>query len=155
MAPENPLSHVIQHPLKEIPADLGMLTPKGVITVLSDQIVMMIAGRPAADVRAAAAGAPPRRHRRRSAAWCRPASANFVETVCQYLRKEVAEPVLGVHTDRFIQYVWSVFFFVLTINLLGLLPIPPISALFGTAPRRHRDRQHLGDGDARHRSRWS
>ena len=42
MAPENPLSHVIQHPLKEIPADLGMLTPKGMITVLSDQIIMMI-----------------------------------------------------------------------------------------------------------------
>ena len=42
MAPENPLSHVIQHPLKEIPADLGILTPRGVITLLSDQIVMMI-----------------------------------------------------------------------------------------------------------------
>jgi F-type H+-transporting ATPase subunit a len=58
--------------------------------------------------------------------------ANFVEAVCQYLRKEIAEPNLGEHTDRFIKYIWTVFFFVLTMNLLGLLPIPAISALFGT-----------------------
>ena len=58
--------------------------------------------------------------------------ANFFETVCEYLRREIAEPVLGVHTDRFIRYVWSAFFFVLTVNMLGLLPIAPVSALFGT-----------------------
>ena len=59
-------------------------------------------------------------------------SANMLEAVCDYLRKEVAEPVLHEHTDRFIKYIWSVFFFVLTINILGLLPIPVISNLFGT-----------------------
>ena len=131
MAPENPLSHVIQHPLKEIPADLGMLTPKGVVTLLSDQIVMMIvAGLLLVFVL-------PLLLRRRAGAdpigrLVPTGFGNFVETVCQYLRKEIAEPVLGVHTDRFIQYVWSAFFFVLTINLLGLLPLHPISALFGT-----------------------
>jgi F-type H+-transporting ATPase subunit a len=59
-------------------------------------------------------------------------SANMLEAVCEYLRTEVAEPVLHEHTDRFIKYVWSVFFFVLTVNILGLLPIPVISQLFGT-----------------------
>ena len=48
------------------------------------------------------------------------------------LRKEVAEPALHEHTDRFIKYIWSVFFFVLTVNILGLLPIPAVSTLFGT-----------------------
>jgi len=57
--------------------------------------------------------------------------ANFFEVVCQYLRKEVAAPVLGEHTDRFIPYVWSAFFFVLTLNVLGLFPIAPLSALGG------------------------
>ena len=38
----SPLSHVIPHPLHQQDYDLGMLTPEGVITVLSDQIVMMI-----------------------------------------------------------------------------------------------------------------
>jgi len=58
-------------------------------------------------------------------------SANALEAICDYLRKEVAEPALHEHTDRFIKYIWSVFFFVLTVNLLGLIPIPAVSNLFG------------------------
>ncbi len=131
MAPDNPLAHVIQHPMREVPADLGILTPRGVVTLLSDQIVMMIV-----------AGAllvlfVPSLVRRRAGQdvigrLVPTGFANFFETVCQYLRREVAEPVLGRHTDRFIKYVWSAFFFVLTVNLLGLLPIQSVSALFGT-----------------------
>ncbi len=131
MAPENPLSHVIQHPLREVPADLGMLTPRGVVTLLSDQIVMMIVAGlllvlfvPALVRRRAGKDAIGRH--------VPTGFANFFETVCQFLRREVAEPVLGKHTDRFIKYVWSAFFFVLTVNLLGLLPLHPVSALFGT-----------------------
>jgi F-type H+-transporting ATPase subunit a len=59
-------------------------------------------------------------------------SANGLEAVCEYIRKEIAEPALHEHTDRFIKYIWSVFFFVLTVNILGLLPIPVVSKLFGT-----------------------
>jgi len=59
-------------------------------------------------------------------------AANGLEAVCEYLRKEVAEPALHEHTDRFIKYIWSVFFFVLTVNILGLLPIPAVSNLLGT-----------------------
>jgi F-type H+-transporting ATPase subunit a len=59
-------------------------------------------------------------------------AANGLEAVCDYLRREVAQPVLLEHTDRFIKYIWSVFFFVLTVNVLGLLPIPVVSKLFGT-----------------------
>lgn len=131
MAPENPLSHVIQHPLKEIPADLGMLTPKGVVTLLSDQIVMMIV---AGFVLTLLVPILVRRRAGNDAVGrlVPTGFANFFETVCEYLRKEIAEPVLGVHTDRFIRYVWSAFFFVLTVNLLGLLPIAPVSALLGT-----------------------
>jgi F-type H+-transporting ATPase subunit a len=56
----------------------------------------------------------------------------MLEAICEYIRKEVAAPVLHEYTDRFIKYIWSVFFFVLTVNILGLLPIPVISNLFGT-----------------------
>ena len=38
----NPLDHVVQHPLKEVPMDAVALTPNGVITVLSDHIAMII-----------------------------------------------------------------------------------------------------------------
>ena len=44
LASANPLEHVVEHPLKTVSVDLGgwPLTPKGEITVMSDQIVMLI-----------------------------------------------------------------------------------------------------------------
>jgi len=127
MASENPLGHVVQHPIRQINADLGFLTPEHKITVLSDQIVMMLVAAfllivlvPLLVRRRAGSDAIGRLVPR---GW-----GNFFEVVCQYLRKEAVEPVLGAHTDRFIPYIWSVFYFVLTVNLLGLLPIQPLAA---------------------------
>jgi F-type H+-transporting ATPase subunit a len=117
--------------LIERPANLGPLTPNGVITVFSDQIAMIaLAGV------LLIALVPMMVRRRRGKgdveALVPAGGANLLEAVCQYIRKEVAEPALHEHTDRFIKYIWSVFFFVLTVNILGLLPIPAISSLFGT-----------------------
>ncbi len=57
---------------------------------------------------------------------------NFFESICSYLRTEVARPALGKYTDGFIPYIWTVFFFVLFCNLLGLLPLPAVTKwLFG------------------------
>jgi F-type H+-transporting ATPase subunit a len=47
---------------------------------------------------------------------------NLIESVCVFLREEVARPVMGDHTDRYVGFVWTVFFFVLTLNLLGMIP---------------------------------
>ena len=47
---------------------------------------------------------------------------NTVETVVIYIRDEIARPNLGAKTDRFLPYLLTVFFFILTCNLLGLLP---------------------------------
>ena len=63
-------------------------------------------------------------------------AGNFFESICNYLRNEVARPALGEHTDRFIAYIWSAFFYVLFCNLLGLLPLESITrpltrAVFG------------------------
>ncbi len=52
---------------------------------------------------------------------------NFIETICDYLRKEVAQPALGEYADRFVPYIWSAFFYVLFCNILGLLPLEPIT----------------------------
>jgi len=136
IAAENPLEHIVQHPLVTRPSPLKgilgkALSQEGVITLLSDQIVMMIL-----------AGlllilfVPVLARRRRGADVVGrhvPAGfANFLEATCEYLRKEVAEPALGEHSDRFVKYIWSVFFFILTVNLLGLLPVPALSKLAGT-----------------------
>ena len=129
--PESPLEHVVQHPLIEVPAHLGPLTPDGKITIFSDQIAMIaLAGL----LLVALVPLLVRRRRGGSGvdAMVPAGAANGLEAVCEYLRKEVAEPALHEHTDRFIKYIWSVFFFVLTVNILGLLPIPSVSSLLGT-----------------------
>jgi F-type H+-transporting ATPase subunit a len=131
MQQENPLEHIVQHPLIERPADLGPLTPNGVVTLFSDQIAMLLL----AGVLLAALLPPLVRKRRGSQgvdALVPSGSANAVEAVCQYLRKEIVEPTLQQHTDRFIKFIWTAFFFVLTVNVLGILPIPAVSALFGS-----------------------
>lgn len=52
---------------------------------------------------------------------------NFLEVICEFLRDFVAKPNLGPYTDAFIPYVWTVFFFILMNNLLGLLPLEPLT----------------------------
>lgn len=127
----SPLEHIVQHPLIQRPASLGPLTPEGKITLFSDQIAMIAL---AGVLLIALVPVLVRRRRGRGAidGLVPTGAANGLEAVCEYIRKEVAEPSLHQHTDRFIKYIWSVFFFVLTINILGLLPIPVISSLFGT-----------------------
>jgi F-type H+-transporting ATPase subunit a len=125
------LSHVLQHPLITQPADWGFLTPHKVITVLSDHIVSTItAGLLLALV------LPMLVRRRRGTdeigGMVPAGGANFLEAICEYLRKEVAEPNLGPYTDRFIKFIWTLFFFLLVNNLLGLIPISSVAPLFGT-----------------------
>jgi F-type H+-transporting ATPase subunit a len=128
---ESPLSHIVQHPLVETPASLGPLTPEGKITIFSDQIAMLVL---AGVLLIALVPVLVKRRKGKDGVSAMVASGagNALEAICEYIRKEVAEPALGPHTDRFIKYIWSVFFFVLTVNLLGLLPIPSVTALFGT-----------------------
>lgn len=49
--------------------------------------------------------------------------AQLVEVICVYLREEVVRPLLGDRTDRLMPILWSIFFFILVNNLLGLLPL--------------------------------
>lgn len=48
---------------------------------------------------------------------------NLIETVCVFIREEMARPFLGNQTDKHIGFVWTIFFFVLTLNLLGMVPL--------------------------------
>jgi F-type H+-transporting ATPase subunit a len=54
---------------------------------------------------------------------------NLIETVCVFIREEMARPFLGDQTDRHIGFVWTVFFFVLTLNLLGMIPFGKLITL--------------------------
>ena len=48
---------------------------------------------------------------------------NVIETICVFLREDVARPFLREHTDRYIGVLWSLFFFILGLNLMGLIPL--------------------------------
>ena len=54
---------------------------------------------------------------------------NLVESVCVFLREEVARPIMGDHTDKYIGFIWTVFFFILSLNLLGMVPSEKIIVL--------------------------
>ena len=115
---ENPLEHVVRHP---------MIQRNG-ITLLDSHIVMlMLAGL----LLMLLLPIWVRRRRGTDAVGSLvPAGAgNAIEAICEYLRKEVAQPNLHQHTDRFIKFIWTVFFFILTVNLLGLLPLGGIKIL--------------------------
>jgi F-type H+-transporting ATPase subunit a len=131
VAAESPLEHVVRHPIVQREADLGILTPEGVITWLDNHIAMIIL---AGLLLILLVPALVRRRRSKTGvgAMVPTGAGNAIEAICEYLRKEVAYPSLQEHTDRFIKYLWSVFFFILTINLLGLLPISPVAGLFGS-----------------------
>ncbi len=126
----NPLSHVVPHPILQKELDLGFpWTPQGVVTVLSDQIVIMILG--ALLLCLVFPVLARRRRGKEGVAALVPAGfAAFVEMICEYWRKEVAEPHLGEHADRFIKFIWTSFFFVLTLNLLGLPPLGTLTPVF-------------------------
>jgi F-type H+-transporting ATPase subunit a len=50
---------------------------------------------------------------------------NFFEAILSFLRTEVFRPALGENTDRFVPFLWTVFFFILLCNLIGMIPLNP------------------------------
>jgi F-type H+-transporting ATPase subunit a len=48
---------------------------------------------------------------------------NFFEAILSFLRTELVRPALRENADRFTPFIWTVFFFILFCNLLGLIPV--------------------------------
>lgn len=61
---------------------------------------------------------------------------NLFESMLVFIRDEVARPAIGHHdADRFLPFLWTIFFFILACNLLGMFPWlgAPTGALATTA----------------------
>ena len=57
--------------------------------------------------------------------------AQLIETLVQGLRDGVIEPLLGKKTsDHFLPFLLSLFFFILTLNLLGFIPFADFQSFF-------------------------
>ncbi|MCH7720008.1 MAG: F0F1 ATP synthase subunit A [Planctomycetes bacterium] len=63
--------------------------------------------------------------------------AGLFEALLQFIRQEVAQPVLKHRTDQFIPFLWTLFFFILFCNLLGMIPLEPIVYLLSGRTVRH------------------
>ncbi|MGD2108329.1 MAG: F0F1 ATP synthase subunit A [Phycisphaerae bacterium] len=128
LATSNPLDHVVQWTYQKL--DLGapdtVFTPGGQVTVLSNHVIMQII---AVLVLVLLIPRFARLHSSGDAVHdLTPRGfGNFIESICAYFRNEVARPVLQEHTDRFIPYIWTAFFYILCVNLLGLLPLEPLT----------------------------
>ena len=135
---DDPLSHVIPHELSFSWAKFGDYTITNHVVHADRQraslllIVMPIAAR--------AKGVVPTGFR------------NLVEAVLQFLREDMARPALGQETDKFIPFIWTMFFLILTANLLGMIPLGAFAAPIDVAPeahRRHGDGQPVDHGRPR------
>jgi F-type H+-transporting ATPase subunit a len=94
----------------DLPKVFGFQLTRFMVLELVAALLMLLIFVPLA--RRIATGSPPR-----GVLW------NLFEAVLLFLRDEVARPAIGHHdADRFVPFVWNIFFFVLFCNLLGIVP---------------------------------
>ncbi|HVP09596.1 MAG TPA: F0F1 ATP synthase subunit A [Phycisphaerae bacterium] len=125
---DNPISHVADHPWVTINAGQGYLRQ---CTLLSNHIIMLMVAAVLLML-FLPIWVRPRRTGDEVNQLAPRGMGNLIELICEFLRDKIASQHFGPYTDRFISYIWTVFFFILTCNLLGLLPLQPISkAIFG------------------------
>jgi F-type H+-transporting ATPase subunit a len=110
---KNPLEHVVDHPIVSTSGGWFILTNHMVMMVIAAGLMLLIFPRltkPYRDGKLVPTG-----------------TRNFFEAIMMYVRNDVAKPVLAEHTDRFMPFLWTLFFFILFCNLLGLLPLDVIT----------------------------
>jgi F-type H+-transporting ATPase subunit a len=113
LAGSNPLEHVIDHPIIKTDSGWYIVTNHMVMMIISALLMLLIF--------------PLITRRYRSGEMVPTGTRNFFEAILMFLRDDVAKPVLGDETDRFMPFLWTMFFFILFNNLLGLLPLEPIT----------------------------
>lgn len=112
METDNPLTHIVDHPILTS-GEWWLLTNHMVMMFLAAALMLIIF--------------LPMTRRYQGGELVPTGTRNMFEAVLVYLREDVVRPVMGPHTDRFIPYLWTLFFFILFMNLLGLLPLEPLT----------------------------
>jgi F-type H+-transporting ATPase subunit a len=120
----SPLSHVVDHPTLEfphwqspsyaleihLPRILGFQVTRFMVTEVIAAVLMLLILPIVA------------RHVQKSHV-TRGWFMNLFESLLLFIRDQVARPAIGGHgADHFLPYLWTLFFFILFNNLLGLIP---------------------------------
>lgn len=108
LAEGSPLDHIVDHPLVEVDG-WWVLTNHMVMMGLAALLMLLIF--------------PLITRAYRDGKHVPTGTRNFFEAILVYLREDVAKPLLGEKTDVYIGYIWTLFFFILFMNVLGLLPL--------------------------------
>ncbi|QOV89145.1 F0F1 ATP synthase subunit A [Humisphaera borealis] len=112
-AGDDPLSHVVDHPL------IGNWFSSHMFMLFLTAAIMLLVF-------------PKLTRRYRSGELVPTGTRNFFEALLIYVREDIARPVLAENTNKFIPYLWTLFFFILINNLLGLLPLAQLTGqVFG------------------------
>ncbi len=119
----DPLDHVVDHTTLEFPWDRAPLSlPSFDLGGLHFQLTRFMVMELVVAVLIALIVIPMARHVAKYPV-TRGAFFNAFEAMVLFLRDGVARPAIGGHdADPFLPYLWTVFFFVLGCNLLGLIP---------------------------------
>ena len=119
----SPMSHVVDHPTLELP---HWRFPYGIELSLPNlfgqQVTRFMLMELVAAVLVAAVVIPLARHAARnpvSRGWF----MNLFESMVLFVRDNIARPAIGGHgADKFLPFLWTLFFFILFCNLLGMIP---------------------------------
>ena len=117
LASADPVAHVINHPFI-VNADGWWLWSTAQTNMVLTAIIMIFGGFIVA--KAVSTGAQGDGHHR----WVTKSRfAHTVEVICGYLRENTVRPLLHERTKMYMPFLWTVFFFILINNLLGLIPL--------------------------------
>ena len=113
----DPVAHVINHPWL-ISEDGTWLWSSAQTNMVLSALILLFVGLLVA--KAVSTGDESQGHWRFVT---RSRFAHMVEVICGYLRESTVRPLLHERTNKFMPFLWTLFFFILVNNLLGLIPI--------------------------------
>ncbi|USN99506.1 MAG: F0F1 ATP synthase subunit A [Phycisphaeraceae bacterium] len=113
----NPIHHVINQLTVEGPNGWWIWSSNQTNLVLSMVIVLVCGWLAARHIRTGDASEGHDRYLTKNPL------AGLIEVISLFLRDEICKPVLGERTNRFMPFLWTLFYFILVNNLLGLIPL--------------------------------
>lgn len=122
LAGGDPLHHNYDYPILSLPNGYAILTNHIVMMLVAALLMLWVMPRAA---RAIATGKTGTSHDYVT----KGTLSHLIEVICVFFREEVARPALGRNTDRFMPFIWTVFFFILFNNLLGMVPLLDATSL--------------------------
>ncbi len=118
-AAPDPLEHVLPHPI--FGPHLTWFTNQSLMALAAGVLMLLIFPRLFSRADSSAPTGP----------------KNFFEAILEFLRIEVFRPALKENTDKYVPFLWTLFFFILFCNVLGCIPFPEIIELFSGGHLQH------------------